>query len=279
MALHPPALWLRGCTATLTAAAILWGGQSLAQTTMPTSDTEVSKETENPVTRQITLPLRYEADLNDGFYKDTKSTFEIDNAIMPFRLNEDWALITRTKFPLIWQPPKKKNEGWTTGLGNAETTFFLSPEYGRGFYWGLGPIVSFPTATNSALGTHAWGTGPSVAFVKKDQGPWVLGAVVNNVWTFSSNPSNKSDKFLLNPFFSFHFDEGWSIGSSPNITANWNANGDKWTVPLGGGFGKVVRVEGQPVKLAIDAYYNVIRPKPGNDQVVIQFTLTFLFPG
>jgi len=273
-----PAAWIGHWAATLTVAAILWCEQSLAQAPMTASDTEVSKETENPVTRQITLPLRYEADLNDGFYKDTKSTFEIDNAIVPFRLNEDWALITRTKFPLISLPPKKKNEGWTTGLGNAETTFFLSPERGRGFYWGVGPIVSFPTATNSALGTHAWGIGPSVAFLKSDESPWVLGAIINNVWTFSNNPSNRSGKFLLNPFFSYHFDEGWSVGSSPDITANWSASGDKWTVPLGGGFSKVVRVGEQPIKLALDAYYNVIRPKTGNDQVVLQFTMTFQFP-
>jgi len=271
-------MWIARCMAALAAAAILWGGQSFAQTAAPISDTELSKEADNPVTRQITLPLRYEAELNDGFYKETKSTFEIDNAILPFRLNEDWALITRTKFPLISQPPKKKNEGWTTGLGNAETTFFLSPEHGHGFYWGVGPVLSFPTATNSALGTHAWGTGPSVAFVKRDESPWLFGAVVNNVWTFSSNPSNKSDKLLFNPFFSFHFDDGWSVGSSPNITTNWNANGDKWTVPVGGGFSKVVRVGNEPLKLALDAYYNAIRPKTGNAQVVIQFTMTFLFP-
>jgi hypothetical protein len=30
------------------------------------SDTELSKEIENPVTRRITLPLRYEADFLDG---------------------------------------------------------------------------------------------------------------------------------------------------------------------------------------------------------------------
>ena len=52
------------------------------------TDTELSKEIENPVTRRITLPLRYEAFL-DGAYKATKDTFSIYQAVVPFQLNED----------------------------------------------------------------------------------------------------------------------------------------------------------------------------------------------
>ena len=41
--------------------AILWGGEARAQSPSPVSNTELSKELENPVSRVITLPLRYEA--------------------------------------------------------------------------------------------------------------------------------------------------------------------------------------------------------------------------
>src|SRR5215469_11962812 len=128
--------------AVLTAAA-LWPVRAVAQQQASTSDTEVSKETENPVTRYITLPLRYEAEFQNGADKATKDTFEIDQAVVPFRLNQDWALITRTKLPLVVQPPKKRGEHWITGLGNGYTTFFLSPEQGSGFYWGAGPLLYY----------------------------------------------------------------------------------------------------------------------------------------
>jgi len=59
------------------ATAAFWGGEALGQTLAPIIDTELSKDTENPVTRQITLPLRYEADFLDGAYDATKDTFEI----------------------------------------------------------------------------------------------------------------------------------------------------------------------------------------------------------
>jgi hypothetical protein len=112
----------------------------------------LSKETENPVTRKITVPLRYEADFLDGADKLTKSTIELDQAVVPFRLNEDWSLITRTKLPAEALPPKNVGDHWTDGLSNGYTTFFLSPERGQGFYWGAGPVLYYP-ATNEALGT------------------------------------------------------------------------------------------------------------------------------
>jgi len=260
--------------------ATLWGGQSLAQSTTPISNTELSKETENPVSRVITLPLRYEAEFDNGAYEATKDTFEIDQAIVPFRLNDDWTLITRTKLPAEALPPSKVGNSWASGLSNGYTTFFLSPEHGHGFYWGVGPVLYYP-ASSTAVGVDKWGSGPSVAFIKKDAGPWVFGAIVNNIWSFGDTPPGSSDKtnsLLLNPFISYHFGDGWSVGSSPDITANWIASGEKWTVPIGGGLSKTTRLGEQSVKLAVDAYYNAIRPNADNDPWVLKTTLTFQFP-
>jgi hypothetical protein len=215
----------------------------------------------------------------DGPYKATKDTFEIDQAVVPFSLNDDWALITRTKLPAVVQPPKKLGEHWVSGLDNGYTTFFLSPQHGRGFYWGVGPVLWYPSATNSDIGVNKWGSGPSVAFVIRNDGPWVFGAVTNNIWSFGGPAPNsdRTNQFLLNPFVSYHFGDGWSVGSSPNIAANWIANGGKWTVPVGGGISKTVRIGDQPLKFAVESYYNAIRPKAGFDTWILQVTLTLLF--
>jgi hypothetical protein len=242
------------------ALAVLCSGQCLAQSATQASDTTLSKDTENPVTRQITLPLRYEADFNEGAYDATKDMFSINQAVVPFRLNEDWALNTRTKLPAEAQPPKKLGQTWADGLSNGYTTFFLSPAHGHGFYWGVGPVLYYPSATSSALGVNKWGSGPPVAFVKQDRSPWVFGAVVNNIWSVGGPPG--TNQLLINPIVSYHFGNGWSVGSSPNMTANWLNSGGKWTVPLGGGFGKLVRLGAQPIKFDVDAYYDAIRPRP-----------------
>ena len=131
----------------------LWTSQSLAQSITP-SDTELSKEAENPVTRYITLPLRYEADIWDGANKTTKDVFEIDQAVVPFRLNEDWSLITRTKLPAEVLPPKNLGNPWVDGLSNGYTTFFLSPEHGTGFYWGPGRCSIIRRLTRRSASTN-----------------------------------------------------------------------------------------------------------------------------
>ena len=179
----------------------LWTGRLCAQEPASDRNTEVSKETENPLTRQITIPLRYEAEFHDGADKATKDTVEISQAVVPFRLNQDWALITRTKLPVIVQPPKKQGQHWATGIGNGYTTFFLSPEWAPGFYWGAGPLLYYPSATSATVGVHRWGTGPSVGFFRKDESPLVFGAVVNNIWTPGGPPGNsdRTNSLLLNP--------------------------------------------------------------------------------
>jgi hypothetical protein len=170
-------------------AALLLASQAAAQSVSPITNDDFSKETENPVTRQITLPLRYQADFLDGADRLTKSTFELDQAVVPFRLNDDWSLITRTKLPAEVLPPKKASDSWPDGLSNGYTTFFLSPEHGRGFYWGVGPVLYYP-ATNTMLGATKWGSGPSVAFIHEGTGPWVFALVANNIWTFGRATGN-----------------------------------------------------------------------------------------
>ena len=59
------------------------------------------------MTQRYVLPFRYEGGLDYGPYDATKSTIEVDQAVVPVRLNDDWFLITRTKIPFISDPPKK----------------------------------------------------------------------------------------------------------------------------------------------------------------------------
>jgi hypothetical protein len=278
-------------SALLSALVLLSTAHSAGAQTMPAmaspashiqaSNDDLSKEAENPVSLSITLPLRYEGDFDDGPYRATKDTFELDQAVVPFRLNDDWALITRTKLPVYSEPSKKRGDHWEAGIGNGYTTFFLAPARGNGFYWGAGPVLYYPTATNTALGVNKWGSGPSVAFVvKTGDSPWVFGAVVNNIWSFGGPPGSgdRTNSLLVNPFVSYHFGDGWSVGSSPNITANWLSKpGQVWTVPVGGGIARTFRVGDQPMKFAIDGYYNAIRPQASDETWLLQVTLTFLF--
>lgn len=141
-------------------------------------------------------------------------------------------------------------------------------------------MLFYPTATNPALGVNKWGSGVSAAIVKKDESPWEFGAVVNNIWSLNGPPgsSDRYNQMMINPILHYHLGNGWSVGTSPEITANWLSKaGQVWTVPVGGGFAKVFHFGAQPVQLALMSYYNAIRPTASSETWFVQATVTFIF--
>ncbi|MFZ0611634.1 MAG: hypothetical protein WAM73_05295 [Desulfobacterales bacterium] len=76
----------------------------------------------------------------------------------------------------------------------------------------------------------------------------------------------------------YNFPGGFYLTSGPIITADWKAgSGDRWTVPLGGGAGKIVRFGRLPVNLQLQAFYNVVTPDNYADWQ-LRFQYQFLFP-
>jgi hypothetical protein len=83
---------------------------------------------------------------------------------------------------------------------------------------------------------------------------------------------------LAQPFVNYNMAHGWYLTTSPIITVDWlAASGQKWTVPVGGGFGRVFRVGDQPVNAQIAAYYNAVRPTGASDWQ-LRTTVALLFP-
>ena len=109
-----------------------------------------------------------------------------------------------------------------------------------------------------------WGAGPEAVAVYI-HGPRVAGLLVNNIWSLGGTSGlggTQYDKFLIEPFANYNFGGGWFVFSDPEFTANWPASGNHaWTVPIGGGGGKVVKLFGKlPVNFQLGAFYNTVRP-------------------
>ena len=137
-----------------------------------------------------------------------------------------------------------------------------------------------PTHSNAQLGNDHWGLGPTFVVLHLDKGsPWVYGVLVNNVWSAGSGNGDPSySNGLIQPFLNYNFPEGLYLTSSPLITVNWKADsGQQWTVPLGGGIGKIVHFGKLPVNLSLAGYYNVAKPDFGANWV-IQAQLKLMFP-
>ena len=110
------------------------------------------------------------------------------------------------------------------------------------------------------VGSDLWGLGPSLVGLRID-GPWVCGALVNNLWSLGSSGSNSYNNFLLQPFINCNFGKTDTyLTSSPIATANWKTG--QWIVPLGGGIGQICHRFGElPVNSSLQAYYNVAHPE------------------
>jgi hypothetical protein len=226
------------------------------------SNEELAKAAQNPLASLISVPFQLNTNFDTGPEQRTQNVLNIQ-PVVPFSINEDWNLISRTILPLIWQPPSTPFEGSTFGLGDIQLNGFLSPRNSGEWIWGVGGVAQLPTHTNAVLGNDRWGLGPTAVVLHLEKGnPWVYGALINNIWSVSGSSTDpKINQMTLQPFLNYNFPSGLYLTSSPLITSNWEAaSGQEWTVPMGGGVGKIVRLGKLPLNLQASAYYNIERP-------------------
>lgn len=236
---------------------------------------DLAKASQNPVGDLISLPFQNNMNFDVGPDDRVQNIMNIQ-PVYPVALNEDWNLITRTILPVISQPAPGDDR--TDGIGDLNFTGFISPRAPGEWIWGLGPVLAFPTASDDVLGTEKYSAGLS-AVVLTMPGRWVVGGLVSNVWSYAGDDDREDvNSFLFQYFVNYNFSSGWYFSSAPIMTANWEADSDdRWTVPLGGGFGKIVRMGKLPVNINSQVFYNVEKPRGGPDwSWRLQFQ--FMFP-
>ncbi len=240
------------------------------------SSEDLAKAAQNPVANMISLPFQYNLNTGIGPDDETQSILNIQ-PVWPIGLNDDWNLITRTIAPVISQPDILTGEGRVNGLGDINFTAFLSPAAAEGLTWGVGPAFVLPTATDNTLGADKWSAGASAVLLTMP-GNWVIGSLFSNIWSLGGSGDNDINMFTWQYFINYNLSDGWYLVSAPIITANWEADSDnRWTIPVGGGVGKIFKIGNQPVNGQISAYNNVETPANGADWQ-FRFQLQFLFP-
>jgi opacity protein-like surface antigen len=235
----------------------------------------LAKKSQNPIADMVSVPFQSNTNFNSGPYNRTQEILNIQ-PVVPLHLNEDWNVISRTIIPLISQPDPLQASN-TNGVGDITQSLFLSPAHPGALIWGVGPVFTVPAANDPILGTGKFLFGPTAVFLTTP-GHWVIGVLLNNQWSVGGNSLRPPvNTFLAQPFVNYNMAHGWYLTTAPVITANWLATpGEKWTVPIGGGFGRVFRVGDQPVNASISGYYNAIRPTGTADwQLRIQVSLLY----
>lgn len=258
----------------IAATSMLW---LLTPTIWAQESSEMAKQAQNPIANLISVPIENDFSPHTGINKEDSYVLEL-KPVVPFRLSDQWTLITRTIIPVIQVPDLAPGVPATTGLGDVNVSLFLSPAKAGPVIWGAGPIISFPTATADILGTKKTSAGPTVV-VLRSHGHWLFGALVNNLSSVAG-PSARANvnQMLMQPFANYNLKHGWYLTSSPIITANWEVNSNqRWTAPVGGGAGKIVRFGKQPVNMYAQVFRNAERPD-GTSSWSVRFQAQLLFP-
>src|SRR5271166_727005 len=238
---------------------------------------DLAKESQNPIANLISVP--FQNNFNFGIGPKDATQWDLNvQPVIPITLNKDWNLITRTIMPIINQPSPGPGIESAFGLGDINPTVFLSPKNSGKLLWGFGPTMTFPTATEPLLGNGKWSAGPSLV-VLTTPGHWVIGALANNQWSFAGWGNKSVDALLVQPFINYNFPDGWYVTTSPIITANWlTASNERWTLPIGGGVGKIVKLGKLPINLQLQAFDNVVTPNRSGADWQLRFQAQLLFP-
>jgi hypothetical protein len=264
--------------------ALLHGPVAAAQR----SDADLAAAAQNPVAATYSLPFQ-----NNIFGGAGPTHNAVGNAlniqpVLPFTFG-NWNVISRTIAPLIYVPGLvpgladnagvPSGTGSVFGLGDINQTFYVSPAAASsGLIWGVGPSITIPTATNSEIGSGklSMGSGAVALIMPK---PWVIGILGRQLWSIAG-PSSRKDvsQLLLQPFVNYNLPGGWYLVSAPIITADWTAaSGNRWSVPAGGGIGKIFHIGSQPMHASLQAFDYPIRTSLGPSWA-IRFQVQFLFP-
>ena len=228
------------------------------------TESDLAKQSQNPVANLISLPLQYNYYTAGGLGENSEMVLNVQ-PVLPLPIGERWLLISRTIVPFVSipipPPPGFIGDIRTGGTADIQEEVFFTKKAPEKFTWGLGPIFSFPTATNRLARTGQWALGPTAVGLVTP-GPWVIGVLVNNLWRVGGDAhGHPLNSFVLQPFINYNLPFAWAISTAPLMTADWSApEGEKWTVPIGGGVSKITHIGDQPMEFILQYYHNLNHP-------------------
>jgi hypothetical protein len=241
------------------------------------SSAEIAAELSNPNTAVATLNFKnqfrwFEGDLPDA--DDQWSYTLLFQPVLPFVLGSGDKIIWRPAVPLVIdQPvfePSKNGFRGESGLGDIVFDLAYAPKLDSGLLFAAGLIASLPTATDDALGTDRWTLGPEL-LIGKITPSTVIGLFPNHQWDIGGSGDADISLTSIQAFYTYLPGGGWSIGSGPTITYDWEA--EQWTVPLQINAGKTIVIGGRPWKLSAELNYYVEKADAFGPQWLLSFNI------
>jgi hypothetical protein len=262
---------------TLAAASVAAIAPLAAAQPQPAGDAELLKKLANPIAALISLPFQYTHDREIGPARSgSRDTLNIQ-PVVPFELNADWNLISRTIVPVLGQRDVFPGAGSQTGVGDVLQSVFLSPKKPTegGWIWGAGPVFLLPTATNDLLGANRWAVGPTGVALRQ-QGPLTYGLLANHLVSVGGGQGADINSTYLQPFASWATPTLWTFQANLEATRDWERR--TWSIPLNVSASRLLDVGGQKVSLGAGVGYWLESPEGGPHGWRVRLVATLLFP-
>jgi len=234
---------------------------------------ELARQLSNPVAALISVPLQLNYD--EGYAAGGERWQLNIQPVAPFKVSEDWNVISRTILPVISQDI---NDASDSGIGDVTQSLFFSPRKptASGWIWGIGPAFLLPTASEDALGAEQWAIGPTAVVLKQTEDGWTYGALTNYLVSVAGDDDRADvNALFFQPFLSKAFGKGRTV--TANFESTYDFENDAWNAPFNFTYSKVTKMGGQMLSLAGGVRYYVETPQGGPDWG-LRFVVTLLYP-
>jgi len=241
-------------------------------------DADLAQELTNPIADLMTIPIQINSDDDIGQKDEGSKVTTNIQPVIPFAINQDWNLITRTIFPFISQDNVYPGNGSQSGLGDITEQLFFSPKKptAGGVIWGVGAVIVLPTATDSKLGTEKWSLGPAGVAITM-RGPWTLGALGNHAWSIAGDDKRQDiSNTFFQPFAAYTWSNAWTVSLQSESNYNWKS--EKWSIPVNAAVSKLVFLGKLPVSLQAGAGYWLTSPNSGPEGIRYRLQANFVLP-
>lgn len=260
------------------------------------SSAEVAKELANPNTALgfMAFPIDYIAYTGDLPDAGSQDAYHLSfQPSIPYPLGEGVNLFVRPLIPVYIDQPtpivvgnplpgtddREEFEFYEGGteLGDIGFDVAIGKTFSNGIVAVGGVVGTLDTATDDAIGLGQTLLGPE--FLLGKGGNWgFVGLLVSHQWDVAGDDDFDTSITGGQYFYTYNLKNAWQIQAQPTWSYNHEAEGEKWTFPLGIGVSKTTTMGKLPVKFSLQYWHYIEQADAFGPDYQVRFQVAPVVP-